>query len=66
MLRYIENQVAVVHPTHVIRRVSVNKTHYNTTLHLAIEINQTSIEGLVDIRTSMSVMAVLVSLENLA
>jgi hypothetical protein len=47
-------------------RVNVNKTHCNTTLHLAIEINQTLIEGLVDIRASMSIMAVLVSLENLA
>jgi hypothetical protein len=37
--------------------VSVNKTHYNKTLRLAIEINQAMIEGLVDSRTSMSVMA---------
>ncbi len=37
--------------------MSVNKTHYNKTLRLAIEINQAMIEGLVDSRTSMSVMA---------
>ncbi len=66
MLRYIENQVVVVHPIHVIRRVTVNKTHCNTTLHLVVEINQTLIEGLVDIEASMSIMAMLVSLENLA
>ncbi len=64
-MRYIENKVVVVHPTHVIRRVSVKKTHCNTTLHLAVKINQTLIEGLVDIIASMSVMAVLVSLKNL-
>lgn len=50
MLRYIGNQV--VHPTHAIRRVSVNKTHHNKTLHSAIEINQALIEALVDIKTS--------------
>jgi len=66
MLRYIENQVVVVHPIHVIRRVSVNKTHCNTTVHLAIKVNETLIEGLVDIGASMSIMVVLVSLENLA
>ncbi len=37
--------------------MSVNKTHYYKTLRLAIEINQAMIEGLVDSRTSMSVMA---------
>ncbi len=38
-------------------KVSVNKTHCNKTLHLAMEINRALIEGLVDIGASMSVMA---------
>jgi hypothetical protein len=46
----------VVHPIHTIRRINVNKTHHNKTMHLAMEINQTLIERLVDTRTSMSVM----------
>jgi predicted aspartyl protease len=51
------NQVVTIHSTHAIRKVSVNKTHRNKTLHLAIEINQAMIEGLVDTRACMSVMA---------
>jgi len=42
------NQVATVHSTLAIQRVSVNKTHRNKTLHLAVEINQAMIKGLVD------------------
>ncbi len=41
---------------HTIRKVGVNKAHYNKTLHLAMEINQALIERLVDTRTSMLVM----------
>ncbi len=52
-----KNQVIAVYSTPAIKRVSVNKTHRNKTLHLAIEINQAMIEGLVDIGASMSVMA---------
>jgi hypothetical protein len=52
------NQVAVIHSTPVIRRVNVNKTHRSKTLHMAIEINQAMIEGLVDTRASMSIMAI--------
>jgi predicted aspartyl protease len=37
--------------------VSINKTHRNKTLHLAIEINQEMIKGFVDNGASMSVMA---------
>jgi len=51
------NQVAIVHSTPTIRRVSVNKTHHNKTLHLTVEINQSMIEGLVNTGASMSVMA---------
>jgi hypothetical protein len=44
-----KNQVVVIHSTPVIRRVNVNKTHHNKTIHLAVEINQAMIEGLVDL-----------------
>jgi hypothetical protein len=37
--------------------VTINKTHYNKTLHLTIEINQIMIERLVDTKASMSIMA---------
>ncbi len=37
--------------------MSVNKTHHNKTLHLAVEINQATIEGLVDTGAFMSIMA---------
>jgi len=52
-----KNQVATIHSTLAIRRVSVNKTHCSKTLHLAIEINQAMIESLVGTGASMSVMA---------
>jgi hypothetical protein len=52
-----KNQVDTIHSTLAIRRVSVNKTHCSKTLHLAVEINQAMIEGLVDIGASMSIMA---------
>ncbi len=51
------NQIVAIHSTLAIKRVSVNKTHHNKTLHLAVEINQAMIKGLVDTRPSMSVMA---------
>jgi len=50
------NQIVVVHSTLVIRKVSVNKIHHNKTLHLAVEINQAMIKGLVDTRASMLIM----------
>jgi len=50
------NQIVAIHSTLAIKRVSVNKTHHNKTLHLAVEINQAMIKGLVDTRPSMSVM----------
>jgi predicted aspartyl protease len=52
-----KNQVVTIHSTLAIRRVSVNKTHCSKTLHLAVEINQAMIEGLVDTGASMSIMA---------
>jgi len=47
----------MIHSTLVIKRVNVNKTHHNKTLHLVIKINQTMIEVLVDTGASMLVMA---------
>jgi hypothetical protein len=52
-----KNQVDAVHSTPTIRSISVNKTHRSKTLHLAVEINQAMIKGLVDIGASMSIMA---------
>jgi hypothetical protein len=42
------NQVATIHPTHAIRKLSVNKAQRNKTLHLTVEINQALIKGLMD------------------
>jgi hypothetical protein len=39
------------------RRLCINKMHRSKTLHLAMEVNNYLVEGLVDIRASMSVMA---------
>jgi len=39
------------------RRLCINKTHRSKTLHLAMEVNNYLVEGLVDIGASMSVMA---------
>jgi hypothetical protein len=50
------SQIVVIHSTPTIRRVNINKTHRNKTLHLAMEIIQALIEGLVDIGASMLVM----------
>jgi len=59
--KYVEgqrSQVATIHSAPIIRRVSVNKMHCSKTLHLVVGINQAMIEGLVDTKASMSVMAV--------
>jgi len=58
--KYVEgqkSQIIVIHSTLAIRRVNINKTHHNKTLHPVVEISQASIEGLVDIGASMSIMA---------
>jgi hypothetical protein len=39
-----------------IQRICINKTHQNKTFHLLVEINNYVVEGLVDIRASMSIM----------
>jgi predicted aspartyl protease len=53
----VNDQVSVVSPVPAIRRICVNKTSKSKTLHLPVEINRYVIEGLVDTRASMSVMA---------
>jgi hypothetical protein len=53
-------QVSLVSFVPTLRRICVNKTHRNKTLHLSVEINSCLIEGLVDTGASMSVMAVAV------
>ncbi|CAK9858982.1 unnamed protein product, partial [Sphagnum jensenii] len=50
-------QVSMASAVPTIRRLSINKTHRNKTLHLSVEINHCLIEGLVDTGASMSVMA---------
>jgi hypothetical protein len=40
-----------------LRKICINKTHWSKTLHLLVEINNNVVEGLVDIRASMSIMA---------
>ncbi len=52
------NQVSMVLTTPTLRRIFINKTHRSKTLHLRVEINNYVVEGLVDIRTFMFVMAV--------
>jgi predicted aspartyl protease len=54
------NQVSMVSAAPTIRRLSINKTHRNKTLHLSVEVNSYLVEGLVDTGASMSVMAVTV------
>jgi predicted aspartyl protease len=40
-----------------LRKICINKTHWSKTLHLLVEINNYVIEGLMDTRASMYVMA---------
>jgi len=54
------NQVSMVSATPTLRRICVNKTHRSKTLHLPVEMNGYVVEGLVDTRASMSVLAVTV------
>jgi hypothetical protein len=51
------NHVATVNNTLVVKRISMNKTYRGKTMHLLVEINNGMIEGLMDNRASMSVMA---------
>jgi len=52
-----ENHVSMVSAVPTLRKICINKTHRSKTLHLLVEINNYIVEGLVDTRASMSVMA---------
>jgi len=52
-----ENQVSMVSVVPTLRKTYINKTHQSKILHLLVEINNYIVEGLVDTRASMSVMA---------
>jgi predicted aspartyl protease len=54
------NQVSMDLAAPTLRRICINKTHRSKTLHLLVEINSYVVEGLVDTRASMSVMAIAV------
>jgi len=51
------NQVSKGSTAPMLRRIYINKTHRSKTLHLSVEVNGYLVEGLVDTRASMSVMA---------
>jgi len=55
-----EDQVSMVSTVPTLRKICINKTHRNKTLHLLVEINNYIVEGLVDTGASMSVMAAVV------
>jgi predicted aspartyl protease len=55
-----ENQVSMVSTDPTLRRICINKTQQSKTLHLLVEINNYIVEGLVDTRASMTVMAAVV------
>jgi len=40
-----------------IHKICINKSHWNQTLHMLVEVNNHLVEGLVDTRASMSTMA---------
>jgi predicted aspartyl protease len=56
----VNDQVSMVSTTPTLRRICINKTHRSKTLHLPVEMNSYVVEGLVDTRASMSIMAVAV------
>jgi hypothetical protein len=58
-----DNQMSMVSTVPTFKKIYINKTHRSKTLHLLVEINNYVVEGLVDIRASMSVMAATVVIE---
>jgi len=52
------NQVSMVSKALTQQQIYINKTHRSKTLHLLVEINNYVVEGLVDTRASMFVMAI--------
>jgi len=59
-LETMDNQVSMVSTFPTIKKICINKTHHNKTLHLLVEINNYVVKGLVDIGASMSIMVVVV------
>jgi len=53
----VNNHVSMVSAAPTLKRICINKTHRSKTLHLSVEVNSYLVEGLVDTRVSMSVMA---------
>jgi predicted aspartyl protease len=51
------NQISMVSAALTLRRLYINKTQRSKTLHMLVEVNNYLVEGLVDTRASMSVMA---------
>ncbi len=49
--------MSMVFAVSTLRKICINKTHRSKTLHLLVEINNYVIEGLMDTRASMYVMA---------
>jgi hypothetical protein len=45
-----------VERTHVVHKININQNYHIKTLHLLVEIKNNFVEGLVDIRASMSMM----------
>jgi hypothetical protein len=56
----MDNQVSMVFAIPAFKKICINKTHWNKTLHFLMEINNYVVEGLVDIGASMSIMATVV------
>ncbi len=59
-LETMDNQVSMVSTSPTIKKICINNTHHNKTLHLLVEINNYVVKGLVDIGASMSIMVVVV------
>jgi len=57
-LEVTDNQMFMVFVVPTFRKICINKTHRSKTLHLLVEINNYVVEGLVDIRASMFMMAI--------
>ncbi len=56
----MDNQVSMVFVVPAFKKICINKTHWNKTLHLLVEIKNYVVEGLVDIGASMFIMATVV------
>jgi len=54
------NLVSMVSAAPTLKRLCINKTHRSKTLHMAVEVNNYLVEGLVNTGASMSVMATVV------